>query len=232
MSHNNPGLVIAVDGYSSCGKSTLAKQLARRLGYVFVDTGAMYRAVTLHFLRNKVDLSSEEAVSAALSDLHVTFEVREGKNFTLLNAVNVEDEIRSIYVSGMVSQVAAIPAVRRKLVALQQALDNGQGLVMDGRDIGTVVFPHADLKFFITADPAVRAKRRYKELVEAGQEIGLKDIEENIRLRDKIDTEREDSPLRCADDAISIDNSHLTIEQQFEIVWDIVLAAIAVRQAD
>jgi len=232
MSHNNPGLVIAVDGYSSCGKSTLAKQLARRLGYVFVDTGAMYRAVTLHFLRNKVDLSSEEAVSAALSDLHVTFEVREGKNFTLLNAVNVEDEIRSIYVSGMVSQVAAIPAVRRKLVALQQALDNGQGLVMDGRDIGTVVFPHADLKFFITADPAVRAKRRYKELVEAGQEIDLKDIEENIRLRDKIDTEREDSPLRCADDAISIDNSHLTIEQQFEIVWDIVLAAIAVRQAD
>ncbi len=223
---NSSHLVIAIDGHSSCGKSTLARQLAQTLGYIFVDTGAMYRAVTLAFLRQKVDIENPNEVTEALNNITISFVNRNGLNITILNGEDVEAEIRSIQVSGFVSQVAAIPALRKKMVALQQAMDHGQGVVMDGRDIGTVVFPGADLKLFVTADVEVRAERRYKELVGKGEIVSLQEIKENLSFRDKIDSEREDSPLVRASDAILIDNSNLSIQEQFDMAWNLALEAI------
>jgi CMP/dCMP kinase len=215
-------MIIAIDGYSSCGKSTLAKQLAKALGYVFVDTGAMYRAVTLFFLQNKVDIKNPSEVINALDKIHIHFENLKGENTTFLNCINVETKIRSIEVSGFVSEVAALSPVRTKMVDLQRNMSGNHGLVMDGRDIGTVVFPQADIKFFITADPGVRAERRYKELTAKGQISTKEEILKNLQHRDHIDTTRDDSPLRQADDAILIDNSLLSIDQQFELALHMI----------
>ncbi|MCE2790166.1 MAG: (d)CMP kinase [Saprospiraceae bacterium] len=224
-------LTIAIDGYSSSGKSTLAKQLAKKLGYIFVDTGAMYRAVALYFFQNKVNLLNHVEVMDALAHIHISFKYLDAKNTTFLNGENVEELIRSVKVSGLVSQVAAISAVRKKMVSLQQAMDDGSGLVMDGRDIGTVVFPRADVKLFITADVKARAQRRFQELTSKGHEVSLSEIEENLRQRDKMDTERADSPLKMAVDAIAIDNTHLNIEQQFAKAWEIIQAVLKTRNS-
>lgn len=215
-------MIIAIDGYSSCGKSTLAKQLAKALDYAFVDTGAMYRAVTLYFLENKVNISVSSEVIEALDKIQIHFENLNGENTTFLNHENVETKIRSIAVSNFVSEVAALTPVRKKMVDLQRTMSGSSGLVMDGRDIGTVVFPFADVKFFITADPLIRAQRRYNELTSKGQRITIAEIIENLKHRDHIDTTRQDSPLRQADDAILIDNSELTIEQQFELALNMI----------
>lgn len=215
-------LIIAIDGYSSCGKSTLAKQIAKELHYVFVDSGAMYRAVTLYFLENNIDMEDDKAVLEALDHVNITFQNIDGNNTTFLNGRNVETDIRSLKVSQLVSEVSAISAVRKKMVALQRQMSGSQGLVMDGRDIGTIVFPHADIKFFITADPIVRAQRRFNELLAKNQKSDLHEVISNLEHRDKIDTEREDSPLKKADDAILLDNTHFNIEQQFEVAMQYI----------
>jgi CMP/dCMP kinase len=215
-------LIIAIDGYSSCGKSTLAKQIAKELHYVFVDSGAMYRAVTLYFLENSIDIEDEKAILVALDHVNVTFRNMDGTNTTFLNGRNVETEIRSLKVSHLVSEVAAISAVRKKMVALQRQMSGSQGLVMDGRDIGTVVFPHAHIKFFITADPIVRAQRRFNELLAKNKKSDLHEVISNLEHRDKIDTEREDSPLKMAEDAILLDNTHFNIEQQYEVAMQYI----------
>ncbi len=215
-------LIIAIDGFSSCGKSTLAKQIAKKLNFVFVDSGAMYRAVTLYFIENMVDINNDKSIIDSLSNINITFHNINGLNTTFLNGKNVESEIRSLKVSGMVSEVSSISAVRQKMVALQRQMAKHQNLVMDGRDIGTVVFPTADIKLFITADPIVRAQRRYNELISKEQHTDLQDVISNIRHRDEIDSTRDDSPLKKADDAILIDNTNLTIDQQFEKVFEII----------
>lgn len=201
--------VIAIDGFSACGKSTLARAMAKQLGYRFIDTGAMYRMVTLHFLRNNVSLADMGAVAGALSGLQVDFV--PGSNDALLNGENVENDIRGKAVSDHVSPVAAVPAVRRWVVPQQQAMGRAGGIVMDGRDIGTVVFPNADLKLFITADPAVRAERRMRENNARGLHLSREEVAANLAERDHIDTTRADSPLRQAEDAIVIDNSDLSL---------------------
>jgi len=209
-------LVIAIDGYSSCGKSTLAKQLAKELHYVFVDSGAMYRAVTLYFLENNIDLGDGQQVFHALVHINISFQNISGENTTFLNGRNVETEIRTLKVSETVSEVAAISAVRRQLVASQRAMIGKFGMIMDGRDIGTVVFPDADIKFFVTADPIIRAQRRFQELISNNQKADLQDVIFNLQHRDHIDTTRKDSPLKQADDAIVLDNSDFTIMEQFD----------------
>ncbi len=209
--------IVAIDGFSSCGKSTLAKQLAKQFEFVYVDTGAMYRAATLFFLDNNIDINDINGVSTTLDSLNITFKNIDGQNTTFLNGENVEDKIRDIKVSSYVSEVAAIPAVRKKMVFLQKQMAASPGLIMDGRDIGTVVFPHAHLKLFVTADAKVRAKRRYEELLAKGQSTSLKEVEDNINHRDTIDTQRKDSPLKKADDAILIDNTQLSIDDQFHL---------------
>ena len=206
-------ITIAVDGYSSCGKSTLAKDLASRLAYTYIDSGAMYRAVTLYFLRHHIHLDDEEQVRQALDDISIRF---GPQNHTLLNNEDVEGEIRKMEVSNFVSQVSAIPAVRRAMVKLQQAMGKEKAIVMDGRDIGTVVFPDAELKVFLTAEPEVRAQRRYLELKSKGTESSLEEVRQNLSLRDHIDSTREDSPLRQAADAQVIDNTHLNRAEQLE----------------
>lgn len=218
---------IAIDGYSSCGKSTLAKAMARALEYVFIDSGAMYRAVTLYALRNKLvsaDGLNEPDLLAALPHIDIAFRhnPETGRSETLLNGENVEQEIRKMAVSNHVSKVSAVKAVRQKLVALQQQLGRQKGVVMDGRDIGTVVFPTAELKLFMTADPAVRAQRRFDELVAKGQQPTMEEVAANLSKRDKIDTTRAESPLMQADDAVVIDNTHLTPEQQLEKALSLV----------
>jgi CMP/dCMP kinase len=224
---DHPPLTIAIDGYSSCGKSTLAKQVAKALGYVFVDSGAMYRAVTLYFIEHSVDLEDDAEVHAALEKISITFENLEGKNTTFLNGVNVENEIRSLLVSNLVSEVSTVSAIRRKLVDLQRDLAGTKGIVMDGRDIGTVVFPNADIKFFVTADPMVRAQRRYDELLVKNQPADIHEVIENLAHRDEIDENRVDSPLRQAADAILLDNTHFSISEQFDFVMDIIQKKIA-----
>ena len=219
MSDTENRIVIAIDGFSSCGKSTFAKAIAARLGYIFIDTGAMYRAVTLHALERgaiRSGMVDEEAVAALLDDMDITFRFnpQRGASDIYVDGNLVEGKIRTIEVSNCVSQVAAIPAVRRKLVAMQQEMGRRRGVVMDGRDIGTVVFPDAELKLFMTADPAVRARRRYDELTAKGQQVTLDEIERNVRERDKADMSRAVSPLRRADDAIVLDNSHMTVDEQ------------------
>lgn len=213
-------IVIAIDGYSSCGKSTMAKNLARQLGYVYVDTGAMYRAVTLYALRHQLFNADGEVDAASLQqampDIRISFQFNKqtGKPDTYLNDELVEQEIRTMQVSERVSKIAALPFVRTALVAQQQRMGGDKGIVMDGRDIGTVVFPHAELKIFVTASAEVRAQRRYDELQQKGMPARYDDILKNVQERDYIDSHREVSPLRKAEDAIELDNSNLTIDEQ------------------
>lgn len=213
-------ITIAIDGYSSCGKSTMAKDLARRIGYVYVDTGAMYRAVTLFALRHNLfnDDGSPKAdrLEQLMPQINISFKLNTttGRPDTYLNDELVEKEIRGMEVSSHVSPIAALPFVRKAMVAQQQAMGKNKGVVMDGRDIGTVVFPNAELKIFVTASPEVRAQRRYDELKGKGMEADYADILKNVEQRDFIDTHREASPLRKAADAIVLDNSHMTIAEQ------------------
>lgn len=216
-------LTIAIDGHSSTGKSTLAKQLAKELGYVYVDSGAMYRAVAFNALRNgwvsKKNGAQADQINAHLDDLVIDFELdADGKNTTLLNGEIVEEAIRTMEVSNVVSHVAKLVPVRRRLVALQQQMGENGGVVMDGRDIGTVVFPNAELKIFMTASDEVRASRRKAELDAKGQIHSLEDVLENLKSRDKADMERADSPLIAAEDARTLDNSAITREEQFQLV--------------
>ena len=217
-------ITIAIDGHSSCGKSTMAKDLAREVGYVYVDTGAMYRSVTLYALRNHLfcpDGSIDEpALEARLSDIRIDQRLVDGKTVTFLNGEDVERDIRTLEVSNHVSPVAALPFVRTALVAQQQRMGADGGIVMDGRDIGTVVFPHAELKVFVTASAEVRAQRRYDELKQKGMEADYDDILRNVQERDYIDSHRAVSPLRQADDALLLDNSEMTIPQQKQWLTD------------
>ena len=212
-------IVIAIDGFSSCGKSTFAKAIAARLGYIFIDTGAMYRAVTLYALENgaiRSGMVDEDAVAALLPQIEITFRFnpRRGASDIYVNGDLAEGRIRSIEVSNCVSGVSSIRAVREKLVAMQQSMGRDRGVVMDGRDIGTVVFPDAELKIFMTADAEVRARRRYEELMAKGDDVTLEEIVENVVSRDKADMSRAISPLRQAEDAIVLDNSYMTVEEQ------------------
>jgi CMP/dCMP kinase len=211
-------IIITIDGWSSCGKSTLAKQLARKLNYIYVDSGAMYRAITLYFLRNHVDWTNQEEVIRALDDISLEF-VYNPKSETseiYLNGENVEYVIRDLVIAEKVSDVAAIREVREYAVAQQQKMGRQRGIVMDGRDIGTVVFPDAELKIFMTADNSVRVERRFQELFEKNPNITLDEVKNNLELRDYIDSHREVSPLRRADDAIVLDNTNLTEKEQFQ----------------
>ena len=212
-------ITIAIDGYSSCGKSTMAKDLAREVGYIYIDSGAMYRAVTLYCLENQ--LFTEEGIDTirletAMPGIQISFQLNPetGRPMTFLNGANVEDRIRTMEVSNHVSPVAALPFVREALVKLQQEMGKEKGIVMDGRDIGTAVFPDAELKIFVTASAEIRAQRRYDELQAKGQEASFDEILANVKERDYIDQNREVSPLRQADDALLLDNSNLTIEEQ------------------
>ncbi len=207
-------MTVAIDGYSSCGKSTLAKALAKELLFVYVDSGAMYRAVTHYFLKHDVAIHNRPEVAQALERINIDFANIKGKNICFLNNENVENEIRSMRISNNVSEVAAIGLVREKLVNMQRSIALNNSVVMDGRDIGTVVFPNADIKFFVTADKSVRAQRRYDELVSNGKEVTIREVQQNLEHRDTIDTTREISPLRKADDAIEIDNTELNREDQ------------------
>ena len=212
-------IIIAIDGHSSCGKSTFAKAIAARLGYIFIDTGAMYRAVTLYALENGAIPSgvvNEELVVAMLRDIDIDFRFNpeRGASDIYVNGDLVESKIRTIEVSNCVSAVSSIAEVRAKLVALQQEMGLRRGVVMDGRDIGTVVFPDAELKIYMTADPMVRAERRFKELTAKGDNVTLEEVYENVVSRDKADMSRAISPLRKADDAIVLDNSHMSVEEQ------------------
>jgi cytidylate kinase len=211
-------IIIAIDGFSSCGKSTLAKAMAKALEYVFVDTGAMYRAIALYFLRNNIafnDTAANEALHAI--ELRFKFNSTSQKSDIYLNGENVEQEIRTMQVSQKVSEVAAIPAVRTFAVAQQQAMGMDKGMVMDGRDIGTVVFPNAELKLFVTADPAIRLERRYQELLQTNPTILKEEVAANLQQRDLMDSTRAHSPLRQAEDALVLDNTNLDREQQFEL---------------
>jgi CMP/dCMP kinase len=212
---------IAIDGKSACGKSTLAKSLAQKLAYLYVDSGAMYRAVTLYFLKNQVPLSNHQAVSNALSEITIRFgKKNDGAWVTLLNDEDVETEIRTQMVSDWVSEVAAISAVRQKLVEEQKAIGRQKGVVMDGRDIGTIVFPEAELKIFLTADEEVRVQRRFLEMQQKGYPVNDSEIRTNLQKRDFIDTTRADSPLVQAIDAIMLDNSELTPTEQLDIAYE------------
>lgn len=213
-------IVIAIDGYSSCGKSTMAKDLAKEIGYIYVDTGAMYRAITLYALRNNLfeengGIKTDE-LKAQMSQIHISFRLNEetGRPETYLNGENVEKEIRSMEVSSHVSPIATVDFVRAALVEQQQRMGEEKGIVMDGRDIGTVVFPHAELKIFVTASAEVRAQRRYDELMAKGENVNFDEILRNVQERDYIDSHREVSPLRKADDALELDNSHMSIAEQ------------------
>lgn len=217
----NKKIVIAIDGFSSCGKSTFAKAIAARLGYIFIDTGAMYRAVTLYALEQgaiRSGIVDEDAVEALLPQIEITFRFnpRRGASDIYVNGDLAEGRIRSIEVSNCVSGVSSIRAVREKLVAMQQSMGRDRGVVMDGRDIGTVVFPDAELKIFMTADPQVRAERRYAELMAKGDSVTLEEIVENVISRDQADMNRAISPLRQAEDAVVLDNSYMSVEEQME----------------
>lgn len=219
-------ITIAIDGYSSTGKSTLAKQLANYFGYVYVDTGAMYRAVTFFAMQKgliNADFFDKETLINSLSNITLQFKFNTELGFAemYLNDVNVEKEIRTLTVSNFVSKVAEVSEVRAKLVEQQKEMGKNKGIVMDGRDIGTVVFPCAELKIFMTASAITRAQRRYDELMQKGDNVTFEEVLKNVEERDYIDTHRKDSPLVMADDAVEIDNSHLTREEQFEVVLDL-----------
>ena len=212
-------IIITLDGYSSCGKSTLAKQMAAHLNYVFIDSGAMYRAITLYFIRHRIDVTNSDAVIEALTHIHLAFKLNEqtGRADMYLNNENVEEEIRGLEVSNNVSQVAALEPVRIFSVAQQQLMGTQKGIVMDGRDIGTAVFPEAELKIFVTASPEVRVERRYQELVAKNPAITKAEIQANLEMRDHIDSTREFSPLKQAHDALVLDNSNLSRDEQLEL---------------
>jgi len=216
-------IIIAIDGYSSCGKSTLAKALAKKLHYAYMDTGAMYRAVTLYILNNKIAVFelSESEINQLIDQINISFKSDEdGNSITLLNGEEVEEEIRGKAVSDAVSEVAQIKVIRRRMVDLQQKAGAHKKIVMDGRDIGTKVFPNADFKIFMTADPKIRAQRRYDELKAKGQEVDFDEVFENLKMRDKNDTERKENPLVKAEDAFVLDNSHLNQEEQLQLIVD------------
>lgn len=223
-------IIITIDGWSSCGKSTLAKQLAKTLGYIYVDSGAMYRAVTLYFLRNHVDWTDKKEVRTALADISLEFIYNEKsqRSEMHLNGENVEYVIRDLVIAEKVSDVAAIKEVRDFAVAQQQQMGRNKGIVMDGRDIGTVVFPEAELKIFMTADNAVRVERRFRELYEKNPNITVEEVKNNLEMRDYIDSHREVSPLRKAEDAVILDNTNLTEEEQFNAALDLVASSCSV----
>jgi CMP/dCMP kinase len=212
-------IIITIDGWSSCGKSTLAKQLAAKLKYTYIDSGAMYRAITLYFLRNHVDWTDSKKVTRALNDINIDFSHNEATKSSeiILNGENVEYLIRDLVVAEKVSEVAAIKGVREFAVKHQQAMGSKKAIVMDGRDIGTVVFPNAELKIFMTADNAIRVERRFRELYEKNPNISLEEVKNNLEMRDYIDSHREISPLRKAADAIVLDNSNLTEQEQLQL---------------
>ena len=229
MENNRQKIVIAIDGFSSCGKSTFAKAIAAKLGYIFIDTGAMYRAVTLYALEQgaiRSGIVHEEEVVRLLGDISISFRFNpeRGASDIYVNGDYVEGKIRTIEVSNCVSAVSAIAEVRHKLVAMQQEMGRRRGVVMDGRDIGTVVFPDAELKIFMTADPHVRARRRYDELTAKGDNVSLEEIEQNVRDRDYQDMHRAISPLKQADDAIVLDNSAMSVDEQMEWVMERIAA--------
>jgi cytidylate kinase len=216
-------ITIAIDGFSSTGKSTVAKRLAKELGYVYVDSGAMYRAVTLYAMQNgfiETDCFDTEGLISQLEQIHVSFKFNEALGFAevYLNGENVEKQIRTLEVSQFVSQIATVSEVREQLVKQQQNFGKDKGVVMDGRDIGTVVFPEAELKLFMTASAEKRAQRRYDELIERGDDVSYQDVLTNVQTRDHIDSTREDSPLTMAEDAIKVDNSSMTLDEQFEYI--------------
>lgn len=219
-------IIVAIDGYSACGKSTTAKAVASVLGYMYIDSGAMYRAVTLFFLDDYVSLTNEKEVKQALDKIDIDFKrnPENNKNETCLNGLNVEEAIRQMRISENVSQVSAIPAVRHAMVALQQKMGKKRGIVMDGRDIGTVVFPDAELKVFMTADINIRAARRQKELLERKQLVNLEQIKSNLSERDRIDSTRSEGPLKKAGDAIEIDTSQMMLDEQVDQVIDLALS--------
>ena len=232
MSTKHDKIIIAIDGFSSCGKSTFAKAIAARLGYIFIDTGAMYRAVTLYALEHgaiRSGIVDEEQVVRLLKDIQITFRFNpeRGASDIYVNGDRVEGKIRTIEVSNCVSAVSAIGEVREMLVKMQQEMGRRKGVVMDGRDIGTVVFPDAELKIFMTADPKVRAQRRYDELTAKGDNVSLEEIEQNVRDRDYQDMHRAISPLRQAEDAIVLDNSHMSVEEQMTWIMERIEAAKA-----
>lgn len=221
-------IIITIDGWSSCGKSTLAKKLAKELGYIYVDSGAMYRAITLYFLRNNIDLGEKKEIKEALKNISLEFSKnpQNGKTEIYLNGENVEYLIRDLVVAEKVSDVAAIKEVREFAVAQQQKLGAKKGIVMDGRDIGTVVFPKAELKIFLTADNAVRVERRFKEMYEKNPNVTVEEVKNNLEMRDYIDSHREVSPLKQAKDARVLDNTDLTEKQTFEKAMDWVKGKI------
>jgi cytidylate kinase len=216
-------IIITIDGWSSCGKSTLARQMAKELGYLYVDSGAMYRAITLYFLRNHIDWTDKKEVKSALKNinLHFIYDEESQKSEIYLNDENVEYVIRDLVIAEKVSDIAAIKEVREFAVAQQQKMGKKKGLIMDGRDIGTVVFPKAELKIFMTADNAVRVERRFRELYEKNPNITVEEVKNNLEMRDYIDSNREISPLRKADDAIVLDNTHISEDEQLQkaLAW-------------
>lgn len=234
-SENNSKIIIAIDGYSSSGKSTMARQLASAIGYRYIDSGAMYRAVTLWAMRNGLMSQGAqpdtEAIVAALPGIRVDFLVDSGRQLTTLNGEVVEDEIRSLEVSNCVSPIAAIPQVRHALVRMQQAMGESKGIVMDGRDIGTVVFPQAEMKVFCDASAERRAERRYKELCDKGAQVTYDEVLENVRTRDHIDETRSEGPLRCAADAVRLDNSAMSIDEQNRWLLDLYRSRVAETKA-
>ena len=212
-------IIIAVDGHSSCGKSSTAKGVASRLDYTYIDTGAMYRAVTLYFHDHHISLTNDKEIQEALDTIDIEFRKDKlGKSLTVLNGVSVENEIRKLYIANKVSEVSALPKVRHAMVAQQRKMGRKKGVVMDGRDIGSVVFPDAELKIFMTADPVVRAHRRQAELMEKGDLMSFEDILENLKKRDHLDSTRKESPLIQVPDAQVIDTSHMTLDEQIELV--------------
>jgi cytidylate kinase len=224
---NNKKINIAIDGFSSCGKSTLAKKLAEHLNYIYLDTGAMYRCVTLYAVNNGIISNNhfdKEKLKNELNNIKIDFKLnpKTKKAEAHLNGKNVEQKIRSIEISNLVSEISQLPEVRKKMVALQQKIAENKGVVMDGRDIGTVVLPNAELKLFMTASPKIRAERRYKEMLEKGENVNFNEILENINKRDYLDQNRSESPLKKAKDAIELDNSKYTIKQEFDIVLNLI----------
>lgn len=225
-------IIIAIDGFSSCGKSTLAKAMARKLNYRYIDTGAMYRAVALYNMRNGNlgdDTYNKEGIIDSLKDISIDFQYdkRHDSTITYLNGENIEEEIRDVPVSQQVTKVSQLPEVRKVLVDLQQAMGKEKGIVMDGRDIGTRVFPNAELKIFVTADPEVRAQRRYKQMLDNGVKVDLDTVRKNLSQRDYNDVHKGESPLKQAEDAIVLDNTDIGVEEQFERAMELVQKALA-----
>jgi cytidylate kinase len=224
-------IIIAIDGYSSCGKSTLAKGLAKQLKYRYIDTGAMYRAVALYCMQNRL-LSEfkydKKGIIAALPNIKIDFQYNPDldKTITMLNGVNVEEEIRDVPVSQLVTKVSQIPEVRKVLVKQQQEMGEQKAIVMDGRDIGTRVFPEAELKLFVTADPEVRARRRYKQMIDNGIRVNIEDVRKNLEQRDFDDVNKGDNPLKQAADAIVLDNTNIGVQEQFKKAFDLVLEVL------